>query len=153
MQELADSVVVEWKHKRLPTRKSGRMLVCVREHLSGEIKNETKARKFHVPTDKIVKLKRLDARISGYLIREDKKRVVQLNLMDELYTKDLTTVVFKVRVNYWVRMKADYTGGIEETKAALKLAYKRNRVIIEYLHYRKSEKPLTRNMWFDYKPF
>ncbi len=73
MTEFQDSIAIETNRKRQPKSKSGKLLCAVRDKIVADMKDQVKQRKFHVPTNSVNTVKRLNARINSRLIKEDLK--------------------------------------------------------------------------------
>lgn len=80
MTELIDSIAIESARKRVPKSRSGKLLVAVRDKIIRDMKEQVKQQKFHVPTDLVNVVRRLNARIENRFVQEDNRQYKQLDI-------------------------------------------------------------------------
>lgn len=123
-------------NKRLPKKKSGRLLVMVRDHIIIETRNNGyKIRPEHVSV-----VGKLNQRIASALSRE-KKEISQLMLTDY-------RTVIEFREN-GAKIVAKFTGTISQARLNLQIRRGVTSKDILYAHFTKDNQMFIEGMWIE----
>jgi len=142
-------VVFESNFKRLPEKKSGRLLAIVRDNIIDEVTEKLNTdEKFTIDDDLRTTVIKLNKRIKWRLDREDSKKDPHQNQLN-MFTDEKTKLEY---MDKGVRVCATFNGTIEDAKASLVHLRRIESVkepvpVFLWAHYTRGNESLIRGMW------